>query len=612
MFRFRNSFFVLFVLALVSFVPSALEAAAKRTLKITVKSQKGTLNGAQVQAFKAGTLVGTTVTTSKGLATLKLKPDLYTVRVLFPDDANRPVQTELAANLKKKNFSKTVVLNGYFYERGNISGLVMNAEGQPLDGATVNCTGVAPVTTDSAGRYRLELLPPGTCHLAFSANGFKPMSADVTVAVRETAPADVNLEVDAPVQGNLTGTVTSQYDGSAIGGATVIINGQTANTAADGTYTVTAIEPGTYSVTYTANGHKDGTVSVTIIGGQTATTNVTLAPKEGSVAGLLTDGTTQLGLSGVQVTFSLNGVNTVVVTDPTGNYVANSLYPGAYSVRIESYGYEVLAINVTVGLGENLSKDLSLSRLPVPTLTATGTWLQNGPEQVYGLSVVNNILYALDIAGTKLFGYSATTGDPTGQWAVGQSNPRFLSYSATAGKFLVSKYGKGTWVSNDGTVSAAPVLGYVGTASLPDGRIAVVDSSNLHLLDINNNLTTYEIGEQVNGTLAVTADQRYIFIGGDQRLSVASLDGTVVRSVNIGFTPISMGTIPGTNTLLLGDEFGRLYVVDKLDLLNGSNAIKQQLTLSATGYTASIASYTTGRTVFVSVGVEERVYKLTY
>jgi hypothetical protein len=84
---------------------------------------------------------------------------------------------------------------------GNIEGNVTDAQGGILSGATVEITqegtGFArSVTTDNDGSYRLSGLQPGNYNVTISAAGFKKSLADnVTVAVGQTTPLDVQLSV---------------------------------------------------------------------------------------------------------------------------------------------------------------------------------------------------------------------------------------------------------------------------------------------------------------------------------------------------------------------------------------------------------------------------------
>ncbi|HXG46165.1 MAG TPA: carboxypeptidase regulatory-like domain-containing protein, partial [Methylomirabilota bacterium] len=94
-------------------------------------------------------------------------------------------------------------------ERGTFNGTVSDPSGAVIAGATVRAINVAtnvetPVTTTSAGVYRMPYLPPGTYRLLASAPGFKTaIRENVILAVAQTLTVDFVLEV-----GQVTDQVT--------------------------------------------------------------------------------------------------------------------------------------------------------------------------------------------------------------------------------------------------------------------------------------------------------------------------------------------------------------------------------------------------------------------
>jgi hypothetical protein len=86
-------------------------------------------------------------------------------------------------------------------ERGTFNGTVSDPSGAVIAGATVRAINVAtnvetPVTTTSAGVYRMPYLPPGTYRLSASAPGFKTsVRENVILAVAQTLTVDFVLEV---------------------------------------------------------------------------------------------------------------------------------------------------------------------------------------------------------------------------------------------------------------------------------------------------------------------------------------------------------------------------------------------------------------------------------
>jgi hypothetical protein len=82
---------------------------------------------------------------------------------------------------------------------GNVEGIVTDAQGGALRGATVVVTQKETgfersVTTDDSGTYRVSQLKPGNYNITVTAQGFKKAIVDsVTVAVGQSLPLDVQL-----------------------------------------------------------------------------------------------------------------------------------------------------------------------------------------------------------------------------------------------------------------------------------------------------------------------------------------------------------------------------------------------------------------------------------
>ncbi len=84
---------------------------------------------------------------------------------------------------------------------GAIEGIVTDPQGAIVQGATINVRNAATnfsrsTTADDSGRYRITQLPPGTYEVKVSGTNFKTsVVSDVVVAVGQTLPLDIHLEV---------------------------------------------------------------------------------------------------------------------------------------------------------------------------------------------------------------------------------------------------------------------------------------------------------------------------------------------------------------------------------------------------------------------------------
>jgi hypothetical protein len=159
---------------------------------------------------------------------------------------------------------------------GVIEGGVADADsGQPVGGATVTVNDVE-VVTEGDGRYQLEGLDPGCYLVTAASDGFEPAVQVVAAIAGRTASADFALTLLPP--GAIVGEVTDADDGQPVGGATVTVNDVEVFTDGDGRYQLEALDPGSYTVTVTADGFNDARDTVAVAAGETTTHNLALTP----------------------------------------------------------------------------------------------------------------------------------------------------------------------------------------------------------------------------------------------------------------------------------------------------------------------------------------------
>lgn len=180
-----------------------------------------------------------------------------------------------------------------------------------------------------------------------------------------------------PTTGTVSGTVTSTAGGGVAGVALSLQRtGSTtrnAQTGADGGYSFTSVETGSWTLTvaepagFTLNG--SASVAVTVTGGQTTTRDFSLTPDPttGSIAvSVEADGSAR---AGVTVRLFTSGGATPIETGTTGNAgvaTFGDLAPGGYDVEIEVPTGLVLAdgeddrkpVTVTAGQTAQVSFDL--------------------------------------------------------------------------------------------------------------------------------------------------------------------------------------------------------------------------------------------------------------
>jgi hypothetical protein len=129
----------------------------------------------------------------------------------------------------------------------------------PLQGVAVLATPSGRmVTTDSAGRFLLDSVPPGEVTLAFSLAAHHQTSRALKVTGGDTAYVDIVM-YDIRLHGRLIGRVTDAKSGDALPGASVVIRGTEfgAATDANGGYTVMNLVPGVCEAEASYMGYQD-------------------------------------------------------------------------------------------------------------------------------------------------------------------------------------------------------------------------------------------------------------------------------------------------------------------------------------------------------------------
>ncbi|MRR11556.1 PEGA domain-containing protein, partial [bacterium] len=159
---------------------------------------------------------------------------------------------------------------------GTVMGTVRTSAGIAIPGATVAVTGGGSATTNASGAYSISL-PAGTYTLTASASGYTAQAKTVTVVSAQAAPLDFSLSA-APTVGAVSGTVTDATTSAAVSDATVTIGTRTAATASNGTYLVTDLATGNYTITIAKAGYTTYSANLSVTAGSTTTHNVSLVP----------------------------------------------------------------------------------------------------------------------------------------------------------------------------------------------------------------------------------------------------------------------------------------------------------------------------------------------
>jgi len=234
-------------------------------------------------------------------------------------------------------------------------------------------TTVGTATTGAGGTYTIADIAPGTYSAAITApanTSCTPNPQTVTVAANEASTANFDC---TPLAGAIVGTV--RFNGVGQGGRVVVVSQGaatvgTATTAADGTYRVSALAPGAYSVSVTppvGGTCASNPQTVTVPANQDATANfdcttppadfaVTLGNPPPSYRNFTaTSSETCVGISatpaqlGASWTTTWTGPGTVGTTSRTGTFNASNLVVDRQPINlVGTYNLHVVIVSGSV------------------------------------------------------------------------------------------------------------------------------------------------------------------------------------------------------------------------------------------------------------------------
>jgi len=265
---------------------------------------------------------------------------------------------------------------------------------------------VSSAATQADGTYTMSGLFPGDYLLRVEADGYdtawhpsagsEAAAQEVTaVAQQITTGADLTVTGhDATLSGNVV-TGDPEDDVEVKVTARPSWSGADPETSyettadASGAYSFADLPaPGTYELTFAAEGYQPATTTERVLGGQERfALDVRLGAGTGSIAGVVTDGTNPLG--GVKVSTTIDG-KAVTVGTPTvgqvGSFVVPNLpTPGTYVLTFTKDGFSPTTSVVDLGPGEQRA-DLSVA-MPGGAGTVTGRVVTSGGKPLGGVTV---------------------------------------------------------------------------------------------------------------------------------------------------------------------------------------------------------------------------------
>lgn len=208
-------------------------------------------------------------------------------------------------------------------------------QGTTTPGAQLNLRETSYSTTaNGTGAFILDNIQPGEYTLDISLTNYNSKSIPITLSANETK--NIGSQPLSPIPGKITGLTNAST-------VSIIENGKQASVT-DGTFTITNLAPGTYTLKYTRSGYIPKTKVVKVTpNGTTDAGNVTLEPEYGSITGYIS---------------CTNGNITLVERKET-QYYNNPAYfkfdklePGTYHLTLQKPDYQSVFYTVKVEPGK--------------------------------------------------------------------------------------------------------------------------------------------------------------------------------------------------------------------------------------------------------------------
>jgi hypothetical protein len=479
-------------------------------------------------------------TGADGAFTFSLTPATYTVKAEVTGRATQSTSVDAAAaSVTTLKFTIPSTPPPTM-----LQGTILDPDTLPIAGATVTLllpddtiattidSGPNPVSTGADGLYSFNVAA-GTYRVKAEATGFDARTSDVTVPADKTTTFDVTLQRTV-VPGSLTGHVSDKSTSAAVSGASVRVRAvdgtvdQTVQSDTAGAYTVSPLNPGSYTVDVSADGYDAYSTAspITVTEGPNATVlDVSLQPtiippKPVTLIVNLLDarGTSQTPLAGATVSVQDTGTRLPVPTMDGGANPASTgssgsatfhMAAGTYLVSIQATGLRDQSKTVTLIAGGNATTLKFTFGGIIHTFDSGHIILASAPYDFTGTDFTN----VLGLSASALH-TSMVTFDSAGQSFL--FYPAFPSDTFHLGRGYGMKLPAPGPVHDIGTVATAGTGGYYAIplntgwnliGSPLDATVPWDDSAagvRVRIQQSNGTLSTYTISEAMSMGLLIS------------------------------------------------------------------------------------------------------------
>lgn len=397
-------------------------------------------------------------------------------------------------------------------------------------------------TTEADGSYILSNVQPSNYTLVFSASGYQTRAVGVKPKNNQVTIVNIAL---TPNGGTISGMVTDALSSLPINGASIyvfqtgtFIASQTTNVF--GTYTISDLAPGTYTILVIASGFQGQVKGAQVTSGMTITVNFALIQLPGAISGQITDALTSIPLQDAQIEVFLDSILVGFAnSDINGNYTIPDLAPdNNYVVIVSRTDYENQSIGAEVIANTITTLDIALE--PNPGTIAGKVIDANTSNPIPGATIFifqNEILIKsslTDINGN----YEIDELSPGDYFVVAQANNYQDATSAASISPSSTTIVNFSLSPNPGTISGT-IIDAATTNPIAGAHILVFSGSNLITFSVSDPNGTYVIPNLAPGTYFV------LVRANGYRAAVSS---EIVIAGTTTIANFALNSIPGTVT----------------------------------------------------------------
>jgi len=530
---------------------AALQAAEQEIGNTYTLSGTVTESGTGLSGVTVSTGVRSATTQNDGTYTITgLSAGAYTVTPTKTGYTFSPTTRSVSVNANLSGVNFTATKTSF-----SISGTVRTGSGLGMSGASVTC-GALSTTSDASGNYAFTGLSPNTYTVAVSRAGFNftPSSQSVTVGPDKSGVDFTGLADQTPTY-SISGTV--QAGGSGLTGVTVTAGSASALTSANGTYTISGLIAGSYTVSASRSGYtlspgsRTVVVSTNVTGIDFTATSITF-----SISGTVRQGAS--GLAGITVTAGVKSAT----TDNSGQYTISGLTSGAYTVAPLGSSYSFNPASASVTLSSNLTG---------VDFTATSATFRIGGQVTLGGVGVPGI--------TVSVGGADVTTDGSGKYSVTGLAPGSYTIQPTTSGYQFSPSARTVTVGPDRTdtnFTAVALLQIQGRVTLDGTGIPGITVSAGTRSATTDDTGAYTIPNVPSGTYTLTPSgggytfdpiNRSVTLSGS---NVSGIDFAVVTNPHLTSLSPKVAQVTGGKSTSVTAAFDRPVTANTYIFLNSS------------------------------------------